>query len=238
MHRHFFVVCAAVVVQACGSSDDSSTPEDSGIDSAIADSGTDVTKDDTHEASTDAGSDGDADDGACPIDWTVAPSVDPSLLPDGGDAGSVLLHASGIGTQDYTCTATTSDAGTTYAWLFVGPEADLDDCHTVKVGSHFASDAGAAAPEWMTLDGTYVVGKKIHPFTPDAGPDGDATPAVPWLLLQATSHGGAGTLSKADWIHRLNTTGGVAPSTTCDASNVGTTVKVPYTADYYFYGAP
>jgi hypothetical protein len=149
------------------------------------------------------------------------------------------MHASGVGTQDYTCTATASEAGTSYAWVFVGPEADLDDCHAVKVGTHFASEAGVTAPEWMTLDGTYVVGKKISGVTHDAGPDADAAPAIPWLLLQGTSHGGGtGVLSKADWIHRLNTTGGVAPSTTCDSSNVGTTVKVPYTADYYFYGTP
>jgi hypothetical protein len=58
-------------------------------------------------------------------------------------------------------------------------------------------------------------------------------------LLQGTSHGGGtGLLSKADWIHRLNTARRVAPSTTCDSINVGTTVKVPYTADYYFYGTP
>jgi hypothetical protein len=121
-----------------------------------------------------------------------------------------------------------------FAWAFVGPEADLLDCNSMLIGHHFASDAGAAAPEWQTLDGTYVVGHKRMAFTPDAGP-----PAVPWLLLQATAHGGSGTLSQAAYVQRLFTDGGVAPSTPCDQTvfdgGQGSS-KVPYVADYYFYG--
>jgi hypothetical protein len=99
------------------------------------------------------------------------------------------------------------------------------------VGHHFASDAGASAPEWQTLDGTYVVGHKVAAFTPDAGP-----PSVPWLLLQATGHGGSGTLAQTGYVQRVDTDGGVAPSAACDPSHVGTTQKVPYAADYFFYG--
>jgi hypothetical protein len=58
-------------------------------------------------------------------------------------------------------------------------------------------------------------------------------------LLQATSNSGpaGGTFSETTYIQRINTTGGVAPSTGCDAAHLGATVAVYYTADYYFYRA-
>jgi len=174
-----------------------------------------------------------SDSGACPASWTVAPTVDPSIaVPDGR---GVLLHASATGTQNYGCLATapSGDAGTatTYAWTLTGPEADLSDCMAKKIATHFATDAGA--PEWLTTDGTFVIGKKAAASTPDGGAG-----AIPWLLVQTTSHGGSGTLAKTLYIQRVNTTGGKAPATGCDAPTVGTTTKVSYTADYYFFGTP
>jgi hypothetical protein len=41
-------------------------------------------------------------------------------------------------------------------------------------------------------------------------------------------------LTSTTYIHRVNTAGGMAPSTSCV---VGTTLLVPYTTDYYFYKA-
>jgi hypothetical protein len=177
-------------------------------------------------------------DASCPVAWLAAPVVDPSIaVPDGG--GSVILHAAASGTQDYTCTSGTIDAGggadggQTFGWTFVGPEADLKDCNSAVIGHHQASDGGAGFPEWIeTSDGTFVVGQKVAAFTPDGG-----AASVPWLLLHAVSHGGTGTLSQAQYIQRVNTDGGIAPGqSTCDTSALGTTTKVPYTADYYFFG--
>ena len=169
--------------------------------------------------------------GGCPAEWMVAPTVDPPIaVPDGG--GGVLLHAGGTGTQNYTCSSVAVDGGTSYAWVFTGPQADLADCAMHNIGKHFASDGGPGAPEWLTTsDGTYVIGKKVAAETPDGG-----SGAIPWLLLQAQAHGGTGTLSHADYIQRVRTNGGLAPSTGCDASSVGMTQDVPYTADYYFFG--
>ena len=60
--------------------------------------------------------------------------------------------------------------------------------------------------------------------------------AVPWLLLVAASHTGIdGHLTPITSIQRLNTTGGKAPATGCDASQVGARADVPYTATYFFY---
>ncbi len=225
--------CSVMALQAC-SSDDTTTATTK--DAAAAD-GTTQSVDGSSDLpdgtifGTDSGGDTpDANDGGCPASWTVAPVVDPSIaVPDGGEP--VLFHASAIGTQDYTCEQT-ADAGGVYAWIFVGPEADLHDCHNTLIGHHFASDGGAAAPEWMTvMDNAYVIAAKKAAFTPDGGAS-----SVPWLLLQETATGGVGPITKTQWINRLTTDGGVAPSTVCDSNNVGTTSKVAYTADYFFYG--
>jgi hypothetical protein len=164
------------------------------------------------------------------MDWTTVPTLDPSIAPE---AGTLIVHASAAGTQDYTCEQT-ADAGGVYQWVFVGPEADLKDCNMQPYAKHFASEAGAAAPEWMAVDtgGSYVIAKKQSAFTP---PDGGSA-SVPWLLLQATSTGGTGDLESTKQINRVNTNGGNAPdAAACDMTANGTTSKVPYTADYYFY---
>jgi hypothetical protein len=60
--------------------------------------------------------------------------------------------------------------------------------------------------------------------------------AVPWLLLKVTGNGPiSGKFSDITAIQRLNTVGGIAPSTPCDASNVTSIAQVPYTAQYVFY---
>jgi hypothetical protein len=221
----------AITMAAC--SGDDSTTEDGGNDSSTIDVAQDVAKKDA--STTDAANDvvtvdaSDAGDGGCLASWLDVPDAGSALVPEGG-LPTLNLHASATGTQDYTCTGTATDAGTTtYAWLFVGPEANLDDCHDVLMGHHFASEAGAAAPEWQTLDTSFVIAKKIVPY--DAG-----SASIPWLLLQETSNGGSGEIAKTLWVQRLFTTGGNPPTATCDSGSVGTTQKVAYTADYYFYG--
>lgn len=233
---HWVVIGAAsaglIVLQACS---DNGGETDGGTDASNDNSQqNDVTKQDvaTQDALNDVINDVvndvmDASDGACPSSWTVVP--DAGLVPDGG-LPPLLIHAAGSGTQNYVCEAQNgSDAGTTYAWVFVGPQADLNDCNAKVIGHHFASEAGAAAPEWQTLDQSYVIAAKAAAFTADAS-------AVPWLLLKETSNGGTGEIAKTLYIQRLYTTGGIAPTTTCDSNTVNNTSNVPYTADYYFYG--
>jgi len=218
-----------VLSQAC--SGDNNNETDSGTDASTQ---PDVNKQDvaTTDVSTKDVINDVTDGGSCPTSWTVFPdagAATAALTPDGGFPANVILHAAGSGTQDYTCEAQAGDAGTTYAWVFVGPEANLDDCNQTLVGHHFASEAGAAAPEWQTLDNSFVIAKKLAAFTDDAG-------SVPWLLLQETSNGGTGTIAKTLYVQRLYTSGGIAPMTGCDQNSVNTTQKVAYTADYYFYG--
>jgi hypothetical protein len=67
-----------------------------------------------------------------------------------------------------------------------------------------------------------------------------AAGAIPWLRVtvvgaEAGATGGD-TFSSTTYVHRVNTTGGVAPATGCtSAADVGQQAFVPYTAEYYFY---
>jgi Protein of unknown function (DUF3455) len=159
---------------------------------------------------------------SCPanVPAALAPAADQDLA----------FSLDAIGTQNYVCAAST----TGYAWTFVAPEAELfrdrHQCHhRDAVVHHFAG------PTWQSLDdGSSVVGVKV------AGATVDAT-AIPWLLLTAASHGAPtdgedeGLMTPITSIQRLSTAAGLAPTTGCDATTVGATADVPYTATYMFY---
>ena len=58
--------------------------------------------------------------------------------------------------------------------------------------------------------------------------------AVPWLLLRAVSNQGDGVLAGVDYVQRVKTRGGVAPTGACDPEE-DRTLAVPYRALYLFY---
>lgn len=154
---------------------------------------------------------------------TSAPRVDvpDSLKPSAGEAAVLTSPARGV--QIYECR--TRKDGTGFEWVFVAPEAELFDANSRSIGRH------GAGPTWQANDGSRVVGSvKARADAPAAG-------AVPWLLLSAKSAGPAGALAAVTSIQRINTVGGVAPATPCTDGLTGTTVRVPYTADYVFYAA-
>jgi hypothetical protein len=131
---------------------------------------------------------------------------------------ALALDAAGV--QKYECRAT---AGAP-AWTFVAPEAVLlDGCDHV-VGTHYGG------PTWEHDDGSTVVGTLKKGVTVNAA-------AIPWLLLEVTSHGGSpGKLDRMGMIQRLKTVGGLPPADGCeDAGHLGATAAVPYTATYLFY---
>lgn len=109
-------------------------------------------------------------------------------------------------------------------WSFVAPAAVLfaDAAETNPVGLHFAG------PSWQSLDGSKAVGKVMERCTPDPN-------AIPWLLLGAASSTGSGTLDGVNYVQRLYTVGGTAPTT--PGASAGEVVRVPYTAEYLFYRA-
>jgi hypothetical protein len=141
---------------------------------------------------------------------------DPSLAVPAGN--KLAFSLDGVGVQIYACQATAT--GT--AWVFQAPQATLFDSCGRVAGTHFVG------PTWQANDGSSVVGAKIAAFTVDAT-------AIPWLLLQATTHTGDGRMSDVSYVQRLQTTGGIAPTTGCDADHVGDVAQVDYTAKYFFY---
>jgi len=148
----------------------------------------------------------------------ICPAGVPAAIAPAADQ-TIKASLSGVGVQIYICNAT----ATGFAWTFVAPQANLlDDCDKL-VGTHFIG------PTWQGNDGSSVVAAKAAGATVDAS-------AVPWLLLKATSNGPtSGRFSDVTSIQRLSTVGGIAPSTPCDSSNLGSISQVPYTAQYVFY---
>jgi hypothetical protein len=65
-----------------------------------------------------------------------------------------------------------------------------------------------------------------------ASPDADS---IPWLVVKVVSHAGDGVLTRVTTIQRINTKGGKAPASGCDAAHAGKEVRVANSADYFFF---
>ena len=61
--------------------------------------------------------------------------------------------------------------------------------------------------------------------------------SIPLQLVKADPAMGGGAMQGVSYIQRLNTKGGVAPATPCNAAAKGMRQQVVYEADYVFYGA-
>ena len=144
-----------------------------------------------------------------------------------------------LGTQNYICAP--AAGGTGVEWRFIGPQATLFE-GTSQTATHFHSmnpsrngeiqatwqDSGDTSAVWATrfdgsLDSAYV-----------------APGAIEWLVLEVSGQNAGPTggtkLSKARWIQRINTIGGVKPDASlCTTATLNKRVFVPYEADYYFY---
>jgi len=163
--------------------------------------------------------------------WLTPPAFPPALATPAG--ATVKLHGHAVGAQIYTCTASAAsnaDGGagggagtTTYAWVLKAPDAKLYDSSDTQVGTH------GAGPSWTWRDGSVANGAKVAEL------NAPVSDAISWLLLRVTSTSGTGVLSDATYVQRLNTAGGRAPATGCDATTVGTDARSGYSADYYFY---
>jgi len=131
----------------------------------------------------------------------------------------LLLQVHAKGDQVYTC----KEGVTQFAWTLKGPDAQLFDKDGKPFGKHFAG------PSWEANDGSRVTGQAAANVP---SPDADS---IPWLLVNIVGHDGSGVLSRATTIQRINTKGGKAPASGCDAAHAGQEVRVPYSADYLFY---
>ncbi len=147
------------------------------------------------------------------------PDVPDKIKAPGGEEVILLAHASG--SQIYVCQPGTEGNP---AWTLKAPEAELHDQQGTTIGRHYAG------PTWKDNDGSEVTGKAAARVD---SPDADS---IPWLLVTITGHSGNGVLSRATTIQRIHTKGGLAPpASECNTSKQNVEVKIPYTADYYFY---
>ena len=147
----------------------------------------------------------------------AAQQVPQQLQPPAGEQLLLQVHAKGD--QIYTCKGDAAQ----FAWTLKAPDAQLFDKDGKPFGKHFAG------PSWEAKDGSRVVGKAAA-NVPSTEPD-----SIPWLLVNIVSHEGTGVLSPTTSIQRLNTKGGKAPATGCDAAHAGQELRVAYSADYLFY---
>lgn len=170
-------------------------------------------------------------------DEVTPPSVPSVIQVPAGNEAFLAGHA--VGTQQYSCLP----SGAGFAWTLFGPQATLFNDDDKQIITHFLSanpdENGTPRPTWQHSKDTSTVWAMVAPFSTPVF----VTPgAIPWLLLEVVGEQdgptGGHNLTAATFIHRLNTSGGVAPSTGCTAStDVGKKALVPYTADYFFYKA-
>jgi Protein of unknown function (DUF3455) len=151
----------------------------------------------------------------------AAPEVPEALKVAPGEHLVLVAHAQGA--QIYLCGRGVDGQP---QWTLKAPDAELRDDKGHVIGHH------GAGPSWKYSDGSEVTGKAAaHVDSPDPA-------AVPWLRVAVVSHAGSGLFDKVSTIQRIHTHGGQPPpATQCDPTKPGTEVKVPYTADYYFYAA-
>jgi Protein of unknown function (DUF3455) len=171
------------------------------------------------------------------------PRVNPPPVPEEIQvpAGSrAFLEGHAVGTQNYVCLP----SGAAFAWSLFTPEATLFDDDARQVITHFFGPSptdGAFRPAWRHSRDTSTVWAQL--IAPSSDPNFVAPGAIPWLRVDvvAAQEGPTGgrALNRTASIQRVNTSGGMAPSTGCSAStDVGKKAIVPYAADYIFYVGP
>jgi len=154
-------------------------------------------------------------------------AFDQASLPDAVKvpAGNkVAMETVGVGEITYEC-RDKKDAAGQFEWVFVGPDAALNDRSGKKVGRYFGPPA-----TWESIDGSKVTATQVAVAPASAG-------NIPLQLVKANPATGNGAMTGVTFIQRVATKGGVAPATACDAASKGKKEIVKYQADYIIYKA-
>ncbi len=180
-------------------------------------------------------------------DNITPPPVPANIQVPAGNKAFLVGHA--VGTQNYVCLP----SGSSVQFVLFTPQATLFDEAGGQLITHFFSpnpfetntnpkvlDDHTIRPTWQDSKDTSVVWGLVKPGNSSSDPNFVEPGAIPWLLItKAGSQNGptdGDRLSVTTFIQRLNTHGGLAPSTGCTTLvDIGNMVFVPYTADYYFY---
>lgn len=173
-------------------------------------------------------------------DEITPPDVPADLQVPEGNKAYLIGHA--FGTQDYICLpSATAPSG--FAFSLFTPEATLLDGDDEQIIKHYfapnPSEQRIVRAAWQDSRDSSIVFAKLF-RNPFVDPPFVAPGAIAWLLLEraGVEEGptGGDRLTKTTFVHRVNTAGGVAPSTGCASSaDVGHQAFVPYQADYVFY---
>jgi hypothetical protein len=163
------------------------------------------------------------------------PPVPPEIEVPPGYRPFLAGHA--VGTQGYVCVA----VGAKFRWAAFGPQATLFNDDGKQQLTHFLNPTPYSLlpnPTWLhSRDSSAVWGQLV---ASSSDPNYVAADAIPWLLLEAVVVGegptGGNALMVTRYIQRLNTIGGIAPSTGCAAAaDIAQRALVPYEADYFFF---
>jgi hypothetical protein len=169
-------------------------------------------------------------------DRVTPPYVPGNLRVLAPNKAFLVGHA--VGTQNYICLP----SGAVFAWTLFTPEATLFNDEGKQVITHFFSpnpfESSAIRATWQHSRDTSTFWGVVTDISTDST---FVRPgAVPWLKLAfgGSQDGptGGDRLTGTTFVQRVNTVGGVAPSTGCGAAtDIGRKAFVPYTADYFFY---
>jgi hypothetical protein len=139
--------------------------------------------------------------------------VPSALRVPAGNHLVVSLHVI-QGVQVYTCT--------NGAWALTEPDADMGVTNRPIV-------LYTAGPEWVsTVDGSAVWGMPLA--------SANRTGTIPELLVKAVKNRGQGLFGSVDYIQRLDTFGGLAPSGSCTNGTI-TASQYFATEDFWAPGA-
>jgi hypothetical protein len=143
----------------------------------------------------------------------VTPEVNVPAAIQVGAGFKIVATLRGVGKQIYDCNGS--------AFAFREPAAGLFTSRGVPAAIH------GKGPFWTNFDGSRVDGSPTTPPS-TASPD---PKSVPWLKLVGKPTGASGVFSKVAFIQRIDTRGGLAP-TSCTGTS---TIAVDYTANYVFW---
>ena len=180
-------------------------------------------------------------------DTITPPSVPDNIKVPAGNKAFMVGHA--VGTQNYVCVP----SGSSFRFVLFTPEATLFDGDGEQLTTHYFSpnpeepntdprvvSAYVIRAAWQDSRDASTVWGMVQPGHSSTDAAFVEPGAIPWLLVTKVGDRDGSTggdrLSATTFIQRVNTHGGLAPSTGCASlADVGKTAFVPYTTDYYFY---
>ena len=149
-------------------------------------------------------------------------SLPPTIQVPAGN--KVAWETVGVGDITYECRDKANMPGQT-EWVFVGPNAVLNDRMGKQVGKYYGPPA-----TWEAMDGSKLTATQLA-----VAPSGATS--LPYQLVKANPAMGSGAMTGVTYIQRVALTGGVAPMTACTPMNKGAKQTVKYQADYIFWKA-